>query len=282
MRTSPVRSIQGLVLALMVIGLIGLALGGYLTPVIGTAVKPLISAQTWLATRYIGIKNYLSAPQDIARLRARTSELEAENAQLRSQIIELQQQMSETRILSALVDFARVNPENRFVGATVIGVDPSPFVKYIIINRGSDHGLRRGMPVVTDQGLVGRVAAVTAGAARVQLITDPSSSINVTLQAAGVSGMLNGSLTGDLTLDMIPQSAEISIGDLVLTSGLGGNYPSNLIIGQVTNVSGRETDLYQTATVDPIVDFDQLEIVLLIVNFQPVDIAPLVPTQGAP
>jgi rod shape-determining protein MreC len=282
MRTSPVRSLQGLILALMILGLIGLALGGYLTPVIGTAVKPLVSAQTWLATRYAGIQNYLNAPQDIARLRTRNRDLEAENSQLRSQIIELQQQMAETRILSALVDFARVHPENRFVGATVIGRDPSPFVKYIIINRGSDHGLRRGMPVVTDQGLVGRVAAVTAGAARVQLISDPDSSINVSLQSAGITGMLNGSLTGQLTMDMIPQSAKVAVGDLVMTSGLGGNYPANLIIGQVTNVTGRETDLFQTADIEPIVNFDQLEIVLLIVNFRPVDIEPLVPTPGAP
>jgi rod shape-determining protein MreC len=266
----------------MILGLIGLALGGYLTPVIGTAVKPLVSAQTWLATRYAGIQNYLNAPQDIARLRTRNRDLEAENSQLRSQIIELQQQMAETRILSALVDFARVHPENRFVGATVIGRDPSPFVKYIIINRGSDHGLRRGMPVVTDQGLVGRVAAVTAGAARVQLISDPDSSINVSLQSAGITGMLNGSLTGQLTMDMIPQSAKVAVGDLVMTSGLGGNYPANLIIGQVTNVTGRETDLFQTADIEPIVNFDQLEIVLLIVNFRPVDIEPLVPTPGAP
>jgi rod shape-determining protein MreC len=282
MRTSSVRSLQSLVLALMIIGLIGLALGGYLTPVIGVAIKPFVGAQTWLATRYSAIQNYLNAPQDIARLQTRNAELEKENSQLKGQIIELQQQVDETRILSALVDFARVHPENRFEGATVIGRDPSPFLKYIIINRGSDQGLRRGMPVVTDQGLVGRVAAVTAGAARVQLITDPESSVNVRLQPSGASGMLNGSLTGKLTLDMIPQSANVQIGDLVLTSGLGGNFPANQVVGQVTNITGRETDLFKTASVDPVVKFDQLEIVLLIVNFRPVDIEPLVPTPGAP
>ena len=81
---------------------------------------------------------------------------------------------------------------------------------------------------------------------------------------------------------MIPQSASVQVGDLILTSGLGGNYPSNVLIGQVTSVRRRETDLFQQASVQPVVDFSQLEIVLIIVNFRPVDIAPLIPTQIAP
>ena len=165
---------------------------------------------------------------------------------------------------------------------SVIGRDPSPFVKYVIINRGSDDGLRRGMPVVTSQGLVGRVAAVTAGAGRCELITDPASSVNVRVEPSGAQAVLLGSVTGDLTLDMIPQSAVVQVGDLVLTSGLGGNYPGDILIGQVTSVRKRETDLFQSATVQPVVDFSKLEILLTITNFRPVDIRPLVPTVAAP
>ena len=243
---------------------------------------PVINAQTWLSTRYILVQNYFNAPQDLGRLRQRNQELEAENARLESQIIELEQQLSETRILSALVDFARVHPQNRYVAASVIGRDPSPFVKYVIINRGSDDSLRRGMPVVTSQGLVGRIAAVTAGAGRVELIINPASSINVRLEPSGTQAVLLGSVTGELTLDMIPQSASVQVGDLVLTSGLGGNYPGNILIGQITSIRRLETDLFQTASVQPVVDFSRLEILLVITNFQPVDIAPLVPTPAAP
>ncbi len=282
MRPTSARTWQVAILALLIIGLIALALGGYLAPVTRVALAPLISAQTWLATRFQVIHNLINTPQDVLRLRQRNAELEAEVSRLQAEIIDLKQQVAETNVLSALVDFARVHPENRYVAASVIGRDPSPFVKYAIINRGSDEGLRRGMPVVTAQGLVGRIAAVTAGAARVQLITDPASSINVRIEPAAAQGVLNGSLTGELTLDMIPQSSTVQVGELVLTSGLGGNYPSNILIGQLTSVRRKETDLFQSAAVQPVVDFSRLQIVLVIVNFRPVDIGPLVPTPGAP
>lgn len=265
---------------MMVIGLIALALGGYLTPLTRFILSPLIGVQSWLATRIQALENYVNAPQDISRLRERNRELEDEVARLQIEIIDLKQQISETRILSALVDFARVHPDNRYLAAAVIGQDPSPFMKYVIINRGSDDGLRRGMPVVVQQGLVGRVAAVTANAARVQLIIDPASSVNVRLDPSSAQAVLLGSLTGELTLDMIPQSASVQVGDLVLTSGLGGNYPGSILIGQIISVRRRETDLFQEANVQPVVDFSQLEILLVITNFRPVDISPLVPTPG--
>jgi rod shape-determining protein MreC len=278
MRSNQFRSIQSIVLALVVIGLIILALGGYLAPLTRVALGPFISAQTWLFTRYHAIQNVVNSPQDLIRLRQRNSELEVQVSDLQAEIIDLKQQLTETRILSALVDFARVHPDNRYVAVSVIGRDPSPFAKYVIINRGSDDGLRHGMPVVTAQGLVGRITAITANAGRVQLITDPNSSVNVRLEGAEAQAVLRGSLTGELTLEMIPQSANVQVGDLVLTSGLGGNYPANLLVGQVTSVRGKETDLFKTAAVQPIVDFSNLEILLIIVNFQPIDIEPLIPS----
>ena len=282
MNTTPVRPVQTIILALFVIGLIALALGGYLTPLSRLVLNPVVSAQTWLSVRFQALQNAIAAPQDLARLRQRNSEMEVEVSRMQTEIIVLKQQISETRVLSALVDFARVQPENRYLAATVIGRDPSPFFEYVIINRGSDDGLRRGMPVVTQQGLVGRVAAVTADAARVQLITDPASSINVKLEPSTAQAVIRGEVSGEISLAMIPQSAPVEIGDLILTSGLGGNYPTNILIGQVTSVRRRETDLFQSASVQPVMDFNQLEIVLIITNFRPVDISPLVPTPSAP
>jgi rod shape-determining protein MreC len=215
-------------------------------------------------------------------MRQRNLELEAEVSRLQAEIIDLKQQISETQILSALVEFARIHPDNRYVAAAVIGQDPSPFVKYVIINRGSDADLRRGMPVVTQQGLAGRVAAITASAARVQLITDPASSVNVRMEPSGAQAVLLGSFTGDLSVEMIPQSASVQIGDLVLTSGLGGNYPPDILVGQITSVRRRETELFQRAVVQPVVDFSKLEIILIITNFRPVNIEPLIPTPGTP
>jgi rod shape-determining protein MreC len=267
---------------LVSVGLLVLAFGGYLNLVAGYALTPLISVQTWISERFQAVQNIVNSPRDMTILVQRNTELEAEVAKLQAQIIDLQQQLTEYEILSSLLDFARAYPEFEYLGATVIGRDPSPFVKYIQINRGSDDGLQRGMPVVTQQGLVGRISRTTAVASLVQLITDPGSIFNAKVEPEGVEGMLSGSITGDISLGFIPQDANVESGDLVLTSGLGGNYPPNILIGQITSVRRQATDLFQSASIQPVVDFEQLEIVLVITNFQPIDLSPLQPAPDNP
>jgi rod shape-determining protein MreC len=112
----------------------------------------------------------------------------------------------------------------------------------------------------------------------VELIIDPASSVNVYLQQADAEAVLKGTATGTLELEMIPQSANVQAGDLIVTSGLGGNYPPNIVVGQVTDVRKRDFDLFQTAGVQPSVNYEDLQIVLVITNFKPVDISPLLPT----
>ena len=254
-----------------------LALGGYFSSASNVFTGSLINLQTWFSARFVALQDFFTSPRDIASLRQRNAELEGEVAELQAQVIQLQQELGDTQILAALLDFERARPENTYQPAAVIGRDPSPFLHYVIINRGSNDGILRGMPVVTYQGLIGRVDAVIADAARVQLITDPASSVNVRLQNAETEASLVGSVSGDVTLDLIAQDINIQQGDLVLTSGLGGGYPPDLIVGQIVNVRSRDFDLFQQATVQPVVDFNRLEIVLVIVNFQPVDITPLEP-----
>jgi rod shape-determining protein MreC len=129
------------------------------------------------------------------------------------------------------------------------------------------------MPVVTQQGLVGRIIDVTANASRVLLITDSSSAISGRLQTTRAEGSVVGQPAGDLLMVFIPLDAQVPEGDLVITSGLGGNLPSDIVIGQVTNVQQREFDLTQQATVRSLINFDTLEIVLVITSFQPVDLS---------
>jgi rod shape-determining protein MreC len=272
------RFLRSITIAVISIGLVILAVGGYITPLSRIALSPLIAAQTWISERFQAVQTLVTSPRDVTVLMQRNAELESELANLQTQIIDLQQQLTEYRILSALLDFARAYPEYQYLGASVIGRDPSPFVKYIHINRGSDDGLRRGMPVVTQQGLVGRVSQITASAGLVELITDPGTVINVRLEPERVEAVLSGSITGDVSLDFIPQEAAIESGTLVLTSGLGGNFPPNILIGQITSVRSQDYDLFQSASVQPVVDFEHLEIVLVIMNFQPIDISPLTPS----
>jgi rod shape-determining protein MreC len=92
--------------------------------------------------------------------------------------------------------------------------------------------------------------------------------------------MLVGSVTGQLSLDMISQDASVTVGEVVLTSGLGGSYPPNLLVGQVVSIRKLASDLFQQAAIQPSVDFSQLGFVLVITNFAAVDITPLISTPG--
>ncbi|MHC1741120.1 MAG: rod shape-determining protein MreC [Anaerolineaceae bacterium] len=264
-------------LTLFVAGIILLALSGYLNIIIGKIASPVVSIQTWVSTRYLAIHDFLTVPRDVDTLRQQNSVLENEVSQLQSQVLELQQQLSETDVLYALLDFARSKPENKYVAASVIGRDPSPFLSYIIIDHGSDDGIRKGMPVVTQQGLVGKIDAVTATASRIQLITDPGSIVNITLKNGKIDGQVAGSVTGDLSLARISSSVSLIEGDLAITNGLGGTYPSDIVVGQILSPSKGENDLFQSAVVQPVVDFTNLKAVLIITNFTPVDISPLIP-----
>jgi rod shape-determining protein MreC len=272
------RTLQTSIIFLIVGGVLALAFGGFFSSVSNRFTGSLVSIQEWFSSRSEAIQEFLAAPRDIVTLRTRNAELEAQVSQLQTQVIDLQQRVNETEILAALVDFSRANPESSYKAASVIGRDPSPFLHYVIINRGSNDGIQRGMPVVTNEGLVGRVDAVIADASRIQLITDPGSSVNIHLKNANTDALLIGSVTGDVSLDLISQDATVESGDLILTSGLGGGFPADLIVGQVVNVRKLPAELFQQASVQPAVDFSRLQIVLIITNFRAIDTAPLAPT----
>jgi rod shape-determining protein MreC len=271
------KNIQTLVLFLIVSGLLFLAISGYLTPVFNLTLNPLISLQRWLSVRYITARDFLTTPREVTELREQNAVLEAQVSQLQTQLIVMEERLGEAQVCFALLDFGRTNPQYDYIAATVIGREISPFLQYIIIDKGTEDGVQYGMPVVTQQGLVGRVDAVIAAAARVKLITDSTSIVNIRLQTAGIEAQLEGSLTGDVFLDMIPLDEVIEPGDVVLTSGLGGNYPPNIFVGQVLSTQRRENALFQTASVQPIVDFSSINAVLVVSNFEAVDISPLVP-----
>jgi len=278
MKSIPTRTLQIIAGVVVVVGILLLALGGILRPVIGVVMDPFIAAQRWLSDRVISVVDFFTLPRDVTNLLQRNVTLENEISSLQSQVIQLEGQLNEAKVLYALLDFARARPQNQYLASAVIGRDPSPFLHYIIIDHGSDDGIRYGMPVVTQQGLVGRVDAVTASASRVQLIADPGSVINVRMQSLKREGQLTGSITGDISLINIPQDVVVNPGEILLTSGLGGNYPPDVLIGQVTSVIKKENELFQIASVQPIVNFSTLRAVLIITNFKSIDISPLIPS----
>ena len=270
-------TLRNAVVVFLIVGILFLAISGFLRPIMGVVMDPFVAAQRWLSQRFMAVYDFFTLPRNVTELIQRNSELENEVANLQSQIIQLQEQLSEANILYSLLDYARSRPADEYLAAAVIGRDTSPFLQYIIIDHGSDDGLRYGMPVVTQQGLVGRIAAVTASAARVQLVSDVGSVVNVTLQSQEEDALVQGSITGDITLEMVDQSVNVNSGEILLTSGLGGNYPSDIIVGQVYDVRKTENELFQTAYVQPMVDFASLRAVLVITNFQTTNIQSLIP-----
>ena len=253
-----------------------MGLGGYFNRLSNIVLEPLTGAQEWIYLRVQAVQDLIQSPNDLTELQATNLELEAEVAELQSQIIQYQENQKDYEIISALLDFATEELQNEYMTAVVIARDSSPFLRYIIINKGSDDGIKRGMPIVNEQGLIGRISAVTTNAARVQLISDPGSSVNVIIQPNNIEGVVSGSVTGELSIDLITQEVEIIPGDIALTMGIGSNFPGDIIVGTVTSVRKQPTSLFQQATLESRVDFDDLKIVLVIVSFEPVDISILI------
>jgi len=271
------KNLRNLIILMVVGGVLFLAISGYLTPIFSLSVSPFISAQSWLSQRYLAFSDFFNSPLDMATLSSENQRLENEVAMLQSEVVALQENLAQADILYALLDFARTNPDHEYVAATVVGREISPYLQYVIIDKGSNDGLRHGMPVVTQQGLVGRIDALISNAARIQLITDANSAVNIKLQTAQVEGLVRGSVTGEISLDMVPVGTEVQLGDVIMTSGLGGTYPPNIFVGQVLTMQSKQNVLFQTGSVQPVVDFSTLSAVLVITNFEAVDISPLVP-----
>lgn len=277
MRSVSPQTLRNAVMIFLVVGLILMALSGFLRPILGIIMDPFISAQRWLSIRFMAVYDFFTLPRDVTELMQRNAQLEDELSRLQSQVIQLQEQLREADVLYSLLDFARARPQDEYIAAAVIGRDPSPFLHYMIIDHGSDDGVQYGMPVVTQQGLVGKVDAVTASAARVQLISDPGSVVNVRMQTKNVEAQVIGSITGMISLDMVSQNVDLEPGEILLTSGLGGNFPADILVGQVTEIKKSEAQLFQTATVQPVIDFTSLRAVLVIKNFATININPLIP-----
>ena len=256
--------------------LITLSLIGVLNPVEGAAATPVNFLSGIFNRIGITITNVVEDVAEVQSLADRNAELEVQLIRQQAELIELREIAADYDRIAGILDYTRVNEEQEVLVADVIGVDQSTFVRSIIINRGTRDGVEIGMPVVTQLGLVGRVIGITANASKIQLITDESSAVSARLQQPSIEsnrieGSVIGLLTGNLRMTFIPFGEEIFEGDLAITSGLGGNFPPNLVIGQVTSVRQFEAELFQEAEIRSFIDFDSLETLLVITSFRPID-----------
>ncbi|MGJ3238349.1 MAG: rod shape-determining protein MreC [Anaerolineae bacterium] len=263
-------------LILISMGLIGMSALGVLRPIEDLLASPLnwiTALVTEISTDTITRER--SDEQSYEQLAERTAELERQLAQLQGELVTLREIDADYDRLTELLGYVSSIDNMEFVTADVIGRGQYGFVNSIIINKGTRDGLTVGMPIVTDLGLIGRVWRVTSNTAQVQLITDRNSYVSSRLQDSRAEGTVQGRglATGTVEMLFISLDVEISPGELVYTSGLGGNFPADLPIGQVVSISNVESELTQSAQISSLVDFTTLEQVLVVINFRPVNIS---------
>jgi len=191
--------------------------------------------------------------------------------QLMLRTVELEETKIELEILREQLGFKEANPQYQILSAEVIGQDPTNLVRFLIIDRGKRDGIKEGMPVISARGLVGRIAQVGTEWAKVLLLTDASSAVNAMVQRSRATGSVQGRTGHDLVMRYIPQGESVEVEDIVITSGLGGNFPKHLVIGQITAVRQSDVEMFQEARIRSAVDFNRLETVMVILNFTPVN-----------
>ncbi|MDA8159122.1 MAG: rod shape-determining protein MreC [Desulfobacteraceae bacterium] len=166
--------------------------------------------------------------------------------------------------LNQLLDLAH-SLEQPVLTAHVIGRDPALWFKTITIDKGISSGVEKGMPVVTVEGVVGQVINVSPRFAKVLLATDPNSAVDAILQTSRALGIVKGNGQG-YRMDYVLREKEVAKDDLVVTSGMGGVFPKGLLVGRVSEVGKDKRGMFHTITVQPAVDFRELEYVTIILK----------------
>jgi len=202
---------------------------------------------------------------DLRKVRQDNLRLQREAAFLQQRIDQLEEQALETRRLQGLLAM-RETWRADYLAARVVGKDATNWFKTILIDRGSRSGLRRNLPVVAPDGLVGRVVEVTPSTAKVQLITDPVSAAGALMQRTRVTGIVSGHLDAGLRIRYLPLLADVAAGDEVVTSGMGGVFPKGIPVGRVISVERKSGALFQEAALQPKVDLGRLEEVLILMG----------------
>ncbi|HEY7000027.1 MAG TPA: rod shape-determining protein MreC [Candidatus Binatia bacterium] len=190
------------------------------------------------------------------RLRQRIQTLEVE----RQRLLEAE---ATNRQLKALLDFRTGLPAGA-ITASIIANSANSWFQSCMIDKGSSDGVRKGMAVVTPLGVVGQVVGVTSHAAKVLLLTDPNSGIDVLVQRTRSRGIVSGSLDSGTVLKYVKRSEDIQEGDRLITSGIDGIFPKGMMVGTVIKVRKQHLGLFQFIEVLPAVQTARIENVLVV------------------
>jgi rod shape-determining protein MreC len=197
-----------------------------------------------------------------------------ENERLRQKIAELEKERNRlleaeatNRRLQQLLEFRSQMPSSG-ITASIIAASASSWFKSCLLDKGSTDGLRRGMAVVTPLGALGRVIELFPQTAKVLLITDPNSGVDVIVQRTRARGIVSGSLENGPVMKYVKHSEDVQVGDRLVTSGLDGVFPRGMMVATVTTVRKQTAGLFQQIGVMPAVTLEGTEQVLVVSALQ--------------
>jgi rod shape-determining protein MreC len=241
---------------------------GLLSPIQGLFLRVTSPIESGMSSLVRPIATFVNDAGRIRSLQEENRALLLENEQLRNRIVELQLEAAEIDDLRQALGIIGEGGEDTFEAASVVTRDRTPGTDVVFINKGSSDGIRAGMVVLSAQGtLVGTVTGVESGRATVRLISDSRSAVSAQILNTAIDGSVRGSATRAVKLELA--RGTISVGDEVVTSGVGGNYPRGLPIGTVVEVQGTPQDVNPNVTIEPHVRLGTLDTVLVLTSFNP-------------
>lgn len=202
---------------------------------------------------------------NLVGLAERNRDLVERVSRLESSQASFEEQRRENERLRALLELNSVS-ELKGVAASVVASEPSGWVKGIVVNKGTSHGVTEGMAVVHPQGVVGQVVSTGPNFSRVLLMTDHASGVDALVQDGRARGVVEGLGSSSCELKYVAKESVVRVGDVVVTSGMDGVFPKGLIIGSVLRVAPEIGTLLQRIDLKPAVDFSKLEEVLIVVG----------------
>lgn len=232
---------------------------------LSSLVMPVQNGITYIKNKISGNDTFFS---DMADLKEENKELKEKNSELEKSLRELEIIKSENETLKEYVNLKDKYTEYTTVPGYVINKNTSNYSNVIVINIGENDGIAVGMPVIADEGLVGHVISVTSTTAKVQTLIDTSSAVSSVVGTARDSIVVKGNLENSEMLKgtYISTTATLLEGDKVETSGLGGIYPKGITIGTVKQIVETKNLTNRYALIEPAVNFEKLETVLVIVQ----------------
>lgn len=225
---------------------------------------PLVPFQyliSWPTKMIDSIQNSLSSRDDLVR---ENLQLRSDQLLLRSQLQRLIAIESENNYLKSLFQSSQ-QIKGRTLIAELVAVDAEPFVNQVMLDKGSKDGVYLGQPVLDANGVMGQVMQVGPMTSRVLLVNDPHSGISVQSGRNGIRAIAMGdSYSGKMRLMYVPKTADIAVGDIFVTSGLGDRYPEGYPVGQVTMVNKDPAEQFASIYLVPSAHLDRSRQVLLI------------------